>query len=122
MALGTTIRTRTALRRISAALKDFAKEQGWGPDDYKIFFRVASQDWGRITIFFIVKDFGGLSRNEMWVRVTDYLEHSLQRGGDIGFSIGLSVRTFDQVAQGRSNSVPDGYVEEEILLGPCPDE
>jgi len=117
MAISTTMRTRTALRRIAAALRDFANEQGWGRDDYQILFRVL-EDWGRITIFFVVKDFGSLSKNEMWVRATDHLEKSLKQGGDIGFSVGLSVRTFDDVAQGGSNSIPEGYVEEELLLGP----
>ena len=59
---------------------------------------------------------------KVWVRVTDYLEHSMKQQGDIGFSIGLSVHTFDQVAKGGRNSIPEGYVEEEILLGPGADE
>jgi hypothetical protein len=110
------MKTRTALRRIAAALNDFAKEQGWNRSDYRILFRVL-EDWGRITIFFIVKEFGGLSRNEMWARVTDHLDQSMSRDGETGFSIGISVRTFDQVAKGGSNSIPEGYVEDEVVLG-----
>jgi hypothetical protein len=67
--------------------------------------------------FYIVNEFGSSSRSEMWNRVTDYLDAKLSPGGDIGFSLGVSVRTFDQVAKGGSSSIPEGYVEEEVLLG-----
>lgn len=110
------MRTRTALRRIVAALGEFAREQGWQPEDFQILFRVL-EDWGRITVFFVVKDFGGLSQNDMWLRISDHLEKSLQRDGDLGFSVGLTVRTFDQVAGGGPNSIPEGYVEAEMLVG-----
>ncbi len=117
MAFSTTMRTRTALRRIVTALGEFAAAQGWQRDEFQILFRVL-EDWGRITVFFIVKDFAGLSQNDMWLRISDHLEKSLQRDGDLGFSVGFSVRTFDQVARGGPNSIPEGYVEAEILLGP----
>ena len=75
MAPSTTLRTRTVLRRISRALKEFAAEQGWQPGEYQVFFRVL-EDWGRISILFIVKEYAGLSEKEMWVRVWDFLQES----------------------------------------------
>jgi hypothetical protein len=116
MATSTTLRTRTVLRRIARALKEFAADQGWQPGEYQIFFRVL-EDWGRISIFFIVKEFGAQSEKEMWVRVWDFLQKSLKQDGDTGFSVGLSVRDRQQVEQGGMYSIPEGYVEEDLLVG-----
>ncbi|MGO9470473.1 MAG: hypothetical protein ACLQIB_34510 [Isosphaeraceae bacterium] len=116
MALSTTLRTRAALRRIAAALRDFANEQGWQRDEYQVLFRIL-EDWGRITILLVAKDLGGVSDTEMRARVWNYLGNALKQGGDIGFSIGLLVRTWDEVNKGPAHSIPEGYVEEEILLG-----
>jgi hypothetical protein len=113
MALGSTM--KTALKRIADALDRFAAEQGWKPDEYQILFRV-SHGWGRIRVFFIVKDFGNLSRQEAWVRIWDYLENSFKNGPDIGYSVGLSVRDRSQVNQGGAYSIPPGYVDHKELL------
>jgi hypothetical protein len=116
MALGATV--KTALIRISNSLVAFADEQGWKPDEYRILFHV-SQKWGRIRVFFVVKDFGAKSSQEMWVQVFDHLERAFKTGPDIGFSIGLSVRDFDQLKKGPAYSVPPGYVDhKELLLAP----
>jgi hypothetical protein len=113
MALGSTM--KAALKRIADALAAFATDQGWQPDEYQILFHV-SQKWGRIRVFFITKDFGNVSRHEMWARVWDYLEKSLKNGPDIGFSVGLSVRDWSQVNQGGAYSIPPGYVDQKELL------
>jgi hypothetical protein len=111
------MRTRRVLRRISAALKDFAKHEGWTPGAYQVFFRVL-EDWGRISVLFVAPDFKGLSEREMWDRVTGHAEKSLKQEGEIGFSLGVSVRTQEQVDRDGDHSIPDGYVEEELLIGP----
>jgi hypothetical protein len=116
MAISTTFKTRTVLRRIVRALKAFAAEHGWQPGEYQIFFRVL-EDWGRINIFFIVGEFGTQTEKEMWVRVWDYLQESLKQDGDTGFSVGLSVRERQQVQQGGMYCIPEGYIEEDLLVG-----
>jgi hypothetical protein len=116
MALGTTL--KTALKRIADALEGFAAEQGWKSNEYQILFH-ASQKWGRIRVFFIIKDFGGLSSQDMWARVWDYMESSFKSGPDIGFSVGLSIRDWSQLNQGGGYSIPPGYVDyRELLLIP----
>jgi hypothetical protein len=118
MANVTTLRTIKALKKIAGALGDFAKQQGWQPGEYQILFRVL-EDWGKISVFLIAKDFGGLSEKDMWLRVWNFLEASLKLGGDIGFSVGLSVGDSKQLDRRGEYSVPDGYVEEELLLNPA---
>jgi hypothetical protein len=116
MALGSTV--KSALQRIADALTAFAAKQGWKPNEYRILFRV-SQRWGRIRVFFIAKEFGALSRQEVWVQVWDHLENSLKSGPEIGFSVGLSVRDWNQVNQGGAYAIPPGYVDhKELLLTP----
>jgi len=105
------------MRRISKALKDFAAMKGWKPGDYQILYRNLEQ-WGRISVFFIAESFSGLSNKDMWIQVIDYLEQSLNQGGDIGFSIGLSVREREQVEHGGMYSIPDGFIDEEELFHP----
>jgi hypothetical protein len=107
------------MTRISRALKDFAAEKGWKPAEYQILFRNLEQ-WGRISVFFIAESFSGLTNKEMWSQVFDHLKRSLNEHGDIGFSVGLSVREKKQVAQGGMYSIPVGFVsEEELLLNPA---
>jgi Flavin containing amine oxidoreductase len=113
MALGPALRMK--LTHIAKALKDFASEQGWGPGEYKILFRVL-KTWGKISVYFVVKDFGGLSEREMWERVWDHLKKSLASEGDAGYSVGLSVHDWEQVNQGGTYSIPKSYIDEEELL------
>jgi hypothetical protein len=116
MALGTTM--KSAVKRIGDALTDFASQQGWTPDEFRILF-YRNARWGRIRVFFILKDFGGLAPQETWVRVFDHLRKELAKGPDIGYSVGLSVHDWNQVNQGGSYSVPPGFIDySELLLTP----
>jgi hypothetical protein len=113
MALGPALRTK--LTSIAKALKNFASEQGWGPGEYKILFRVLEK-WGKINVYFIVKDFAGSSERDMWERAWNHLQTSLASDADSGYSVGLSVHDWDQVNQGGIYSIPKSYIEEEELL------
>jgi hypothetical protein len=116
MALGTTM--KSAIKRVANPLVDFASQEGWKPDEYQVLFHQSSR-WGRIRVFFIAKNFGGLSRQDMWARVSDHLEKEIAKGPDIGYSLGLSVRDWDQVNQGGAYSVPPGYIDyRELLMTP----
>jgi hypothetical protein len=113
MALGATL--KAVLTLIADALTAFAVEQGWNSNEYRILFHVNPR-WGRIRVFFIAKDFGGASSQEIWTRVWDSIEKSLNSGPEIGYSIGLSVRDWDQVNQGGAYSIPPGYIDYKDLL------
>ena len=118
MACTPTLITRQAMRRITKALKDFAAKKGWEPEDCQILFRNL-EEWGRISVFFIVESFSGLYHKEMWIQVVDHLEQSLNQGGGIGLSVGLTVRERKQVEQGGVHSIPAGFVsEEDLFLNP----
>jgi hypothetical protein len=108
-----------AVRRIADALNKFAKERGWSAADYQIYIRV-NEEWRRIRVTFVARDFGTKSTTEMWEMVHDFLEKELASGPDLGFSIGLSTRDFDQVAQGGIYSIPEGYTELADYLVPGP--
>jgi hypothetical protein len=113
MALGPAL--RTTLTSIAKALKNFANEQGWRPDEYKILFRVIKA-WDKINVYFIVKDFGGLSEREVWERVWNELKKSVAWESSAGYSVGLSVHDWAQVNQGGIYSVPESYIDEKELL------
>lgn len=114
MALGPTL--RSTLTRIAKAIHEFASQTGWKAAEYKILFALNQKNWGLIRVFFVVKDFEGSSERDMWGRVWDHLEKSLKSGPEIGYSIGLSVHSWDQVKEGGIYSIPLNYVEEEELL------
>jgi hypothetical protein len=118
MASSPTLRTRTAMTRISKAIKEFAAEKEWKPEEYQILFRNLEQ-WGRISVFLVAESFSGLTNKDVWNQVFDHLEKSLKQYGDVGFSIGLSVREKRQVEEGGMYSIPTEFVnEEEFLLNP----
>jgi len=114
MVLGPTL--RSALTRISKAFNEFASETGWKAGEYKILFALNQKKWGLIRVFFVARDFEGSSERDMWGRAWDHLAKSLKSGPEIGYSIGLSVHSWDQVKQGGIYSIPLDYVEEEELL------
>jgi hypothetical protein len=115
MAISTTLTTRGALARIVKSLKDFAKAQHWKPGEYAILFRVL-EDWGRISFILVAEDLGGKSNREVWNELFDHLEKTLNRGADVGFSLGFSVRERKQVEEGGMYSIPEGYVDASDLL------
>jgi hypothetical protein len=115
MVIGTTLKTRAALATLVKALRDFAKAQGWKPGEYSILFRVL-EDWGRIRVILVAEDLGGRSNREVWNELFDHLEKTLNRGADIGFSLGFSVRERKQVEEGGMYSIPEGYVDASDLL------
>jgi len=100
---------------IAKALKEFATEQSWNAGEYKILFR-ASRRWGIIYVFFVTKDFGKFSNQDMWVMVWKHLEKSLATGPAIGYTIRLAVRDWKQVEEGGIYSIPPGFVDQEELL------
>jgi hypothetical protein len=107
--------TKTALARIARALDEFAKKQGWKKDQYQVLFHL-QEEWGRITVMLVAEDFGGRTEREMWDQVFDFLENSLRKDGEIGFSLGLSVREKSQVERGGRSTIPETYVEAADLL------
>lgn len=110
-----TLTTKAIVRRIAEALVGFAKDQGWKKDQYELLFRV-KEEWGRISVMLVAEDFGGRSDREMWDLVYDYLQRTLKQQGEIGFSLGLTVREKSQVEKGGIYSIPDTYVEVADLL------
>jgi hypothetical protein len=115
MAALPTLTTKAVLAQIAKALVDFAKEQGWNKDQYRILFRVL-EDWGHIRVMLVVDDFGGRSDRELWEQVHDRLERSLKQEGGTGFSVGLVVRERGQVEKRGRYAIADTYVEAADLL------
>jgi len=113
MAIGRTL--KTTLKKIVSALKDFAGQQCWKPDEYKILFQI-SKKWGFVSVFFIVKDFGELDSHEMWERVWKSLENSTLTEQDRVYTIRLSVRDWKQMREGGIYSIPLGFIDQEELL------
>ena len=64
----------------------------------------------------VAEDFGGRSNREMWDQVYDHLEDKLEPDGDIGFSLGLSVRERKQVEQGGMYAIPEVMSKSTDLL------
>ncbi len=113
MAASSSLKSKLIL--IAKALKEFATEQGWKAGEYKILFRV-NRRWAVISVYFIAKDFGKLSNQEMWEMVLRHVEKSLATVPDIGYAIRLAVRDWKQVEEGGIYSIPPGFVDQEELL------
>jgi hypothetical protein len=53
------------MTRISKALKEFAAEKEWKPEEYQILFRNLEQ-WGRISVFLVADSFSRLTNEDIW--------------------------------------------------------
>jgi hypothetical protein len=110
---------KKAVERIARALKDYASQKGWGPDDYRIYI-LANEEWGRIKITFVGKDFGTLDNYGKWAEVHDFLDRELAGEPGIGYTIGLSVRDSRQVEEGGIYAIGPAYTEisDYLVSGP----
>jgi hypothetical protein len=110
---------RQALRKTVRTYQNYAKAQGWGPGDYKIFIR-PNEEWGQIHVLLVVKAFPR-DAEDLWMDVTDFLEKELKDDPRLWEALHLVVGTFDQLAEGSLNVIGRGYEEVEDLLGSRPE-
>src|SRR4051812_4685881 len=94
MALDTSI--EQAALKIAEILHNYARDQGWPPEKYRIFITV-STDWGLIHVTFVAEAFEGQSEPDQYKNyddIMDYLENSLRDDPDLYARIGLVTRGF----------------------------
>jgi hypothetical protein len=108
MALSPTL--KRAVRCVADLLGEYGREQGWGPDDYQLFFRV-SGSWGNIHVVFVARGFEGHDPFECYSSVMQYLRDQLRTEPDLFGSIGLVIRTFKEVEEGGIFAIGPSYVE-----------
>src|SRR4051812_38689927 len=108
MALSPTM--KRAVRHVADLLGEYARRQGWGSDDYRLFFRVNAA-WGSIHVVFVALGFEGRDAYECYAAVEQFLRDSLEDEPDLFRSIGLVIRTPKQVDEGGIYAIGPGYFE-----------
>jgi hypothetical protein len=109
------------LRRIAQALHEYAADQGWRADDYRVLVRL-NEAWGRIHVVLVAKAFPQPSLEDAWHGVIDYLEDKLRDEPALFESISLTLRTFDQVEEGGVYAISPRYVDINDLFAGSPIE
>jgi hypothetical protein len=99
-----------AVQRTAAVLRDYAREQGWGPEDFRLYASV-SPEWEHIHVIFVSKGFEGRDYYESYASVKDYLSKRLADSPDLANALGLVIRDFKQVEQGGFYGIGPDYSE-----------
>jgi hypothetical protein len=108
MAVGATL--KKALRQIATGLTKYASSQGWADSDYWIYYRT-EPDWDRIHIIFVARQFDSKREFENYVSVRDFLSNELAADPEALDSLGLIVRSAEQVDQGGIYAIGPEYRE-----------
>jgi len=106
MAVSTAL--KRALRLIAGALIDYAKDQGWSPEDYWIYYHINSR-WDKIHITFVAKGLAGKGDFQNYASVRQYLESQLADEPELLNYMGLIVRSLKQVEEGGIYAIGPEY-------------
>ena len=106
---------KRAIRRVVQLLQRYATAHGWHPGEYQIFIR-SNEEWGRIEVILVAREFPGKDEFEQWESVIDFLEKELKDDRPLFEALHLNLRTFDQVAEGGLYAIGSGYEEVEDPL------
>jgi hypothetical protein len=104
-----------AVRRVIQSFRRYAQAQGWAKGDYRILVET-NPDWGRIHVILVARDFPGHNPEDGWLSVIDFIDEDLKDEPELGESINLTLRTFDQVEQGGIYSLSPEYVDADDLV------
>jgi hypothetical protein len=101
---------RRSVFLVAGALTKLAESQGWKESDYRIYYRT-NPDWGKVHFIFVVEAFNGKDPYETTRRVWAYLEKELKECQDVLSSLGLVVRSKEQVDEGGIYAIGSEYKE-----------
>jgi hypothetical protein len=108
MAISPTL--RQARKRVAEALGEFAREQKWDPQDYKIFVR-ANKQWGHLQIILVLRDLEKLDYYDMYSTIWNFLREKLKDEPELVNYLGLVLRSFRQVEEGGIYTIEPDYME-----------
>ena len=99
---------KRAIRRVADVLGAYAREHGWWPLDFRLYYR-ANEKWGKIDILFVSDGFDGLDEHEAYVSVMDHLGRWLSDEPELANAVGLVLQTFKETEEGGLYSIPRSY-------------
>jgi hypothetical protein len=99
-----------AVRLVAGALTKYAKQHHWKDTDYSIYYEV-NEEWDRIHFVFVAKGFDGRDNFDCYRSVWRFLERELDEEQDVLESLGLVVRSKEQIDEGGIYQVGPQYEE-----------
>lgn len=103
------------VRRIARSLRKYASTQGWGRDDYRLYFET-SELWGRIRIVIVARNYLDNDEFERWNSVMKFLRKDTADDPELIHAINLVVWTFDQLKEGGIYRVSPEYEDADDLF------
>ena len=115
--------TRTSLkrtlRRVAGALTEFARDRGWGRDDYWMYYWYNST-WDKLHILFVARGFEEQGGFPIYAAVRNHLVTKLADEPELIDKLGLVVLSKKQVEGGGIYSIGDEYRELRATSRPNP--
>src|SRR5947207_137975 len=95
---------RPLVRRAVGVLREYAEARGWEPRHYHIYV-YPNPEWGYIDLLLVAQRFPKEDEFQSFVAISDFIDAKWKKD-DARPKIGLSLLTFDQVAQGGAYAIP----------------
>ena len=105
---------RRAVRLIAGAIEKYAADRGWGPADYRWFYRT-NPDWGLVGVILVAEGFEGRDYFQDYQAVRSYLENALKDEPGLTMGPGIVLRTPKQVEEGGIYAIGPDYEEYEAF-------
>lgn len=96
------------MRRLAQAFQAYAANEGWQPEDYRVFVYF-NEDWGAIHLILVAKEFPREQWQDRWLHVVEFLDKELKDDPPLRDALHLVVRTFDEVAEGGLYSIGENF-------------
>jgi len=110
---------KRALRRLDQIVRELATENGWQPEDYKLFVWVNDGQYTlTIHLFLEAKWFPGATYFEQWDRVLSYIEAKIKDDRQLRSMLHLVIQTFEQTAKTGTGVIAEPLVPIEEWIGP----
>src|SRR5947209_3805148 len=96
---------RPFIRRVARAFHNYARTQGWAPGDYRVFINI-DEEWGQVNVILVAKAFPIADDFEQWYAVLKFVQKDLKDEPHFRKALHLVLRTFAQVEEGGTYSIP----------------
>lgn len=107
---------RHPIRHAVCILREYAETQGWTAEDYHVYVR-PNLDWWYIDLLLVARRFPKEDEFDNFVAISDFIDAKWKKD-DARPKIGLSLLTFDQVAQGGAYAIPSTYLDGDDFCPP----
>ena len=102
--------TNLIVRMVASAIRDLAKKNRWGDDDFRLYYRT-NPDWGQVAIILVAKSYPEADTHQQWRSTIQFLKAQFGENVELLETVTFVQYTFDQMNQGGIYAIPPNYQE-----------